>query len=341
MAKRRSGTSQSTRLTEILSHGQAACLRVVAESDQRHADNIESERREAKYLASCKAYFVLTPFGRRPEQGPASARQLADALNRLAKAVRAYPDAAARWQTIDHNDTWGNFSLARRDRPVSFGPPLPLTPDEKVADRASYDVAVALVEQLMDGTIAAGQLKAVIGDPAFKSVTEYVRILMEVLAGKMRHHPVCASGVGVGPDTEKETAASAYPMRAIAAEEVNRVTAEIAPTEPVTSRITLHVPIEYVLSDSDRSILLILNHAGRAMTYAEIARASTKKDIRPADAIPVSKSVIQERVPLLMKEGFIARPARANGTSERKGVAIINKGRMQISSEPLNQTPTA
>jgi hypothetical protein len=90
---------------------------------------------------------------------------------------------------------------------------------------------------------------------------------------------------------------------------------------------------EFVPLPEDVSILTVLAHAKRAMTYAEIVRASVNlaNESRKSGErkyIPVSDSVLRDRVPLLLDLGFVTRPLRRDGSpTQRKGIGITQKGR--------------
>jgi hypothetical protein len=82
-----------------------------------------------------------------------------------------------------------------------------------------------------------------------------------------------------------------------------------------------------VLSTEDCHVLTILEQAGRAMTYREIAAESVRINGRDRSAMPrLSDSTIRSRVRELIGLGLIARP---EGT-QKKGVGITDKGRSTL-----------
>jgi hypothetical protein len=79
----------------------------------------------------------------------------------------------------------------------------------------------------------------------------------------------------------------------------------------------------------------------QALTFAEIVR-NTAKLVRKkrtagedTELISTSETVLAQRVPLLLKDGFVARPLGRNGMpTKRKGIGITPKGR-ELLKKPL------
>jgi hypothetical protein len=92
-----------------------------------------------------------------------------------------------------------------------------------------------------------------------------------------------------------------------------------------------------VLSDADRSILFVLREESRALKHTDIVRraaelARDKATYRAAGFISLSETVLEERIPILLEAGLVARPLGRNGKpSKRKGVGITPEGRARLS----------
>jgi hypothetical protein len=100
----------------------------------------------------------------------------------------------------------------------------------------------------------------------------------------------------------------------------------------------------FVLLPEDISILAVLYHAQRAMTYPQIARKSVTVSSecrkRGDDSlIPVSASVLRVRVPILLEQQLVTRPPDKSGKpTQRKGIGITPQGRELLATVLPNTT---
>jgi len=96
--------------------------------------------------------------------------------------------------------------------------------------------------------------------------------------------------------------------------------------------------VDFIPLPADVSALAVLDNDGRAMTYAEIVRASVKlacehRRAGERNLITLSESVLHERVPVLLKNGLVERPQDRNGRpTQRKGIGITPQGRHLLNS---------
>ena len=86
-----------------------------------------------------------------------------------------------------------------------------------------------------------------------------------------------------------------------------------------------------ILTPADRSILKALAVHGGALKQHEIVRevaSLCRRGDRAAGLVPVSQTVVEQRLPVLLGHGYIAPPLNAPGKSaRRKGVGITEAGR--------------
>jgi hypothetical protein len=91
-------------------------------------------------------------------------------------------------------------------------------------------------------------------------------------------------------------------------------------------------PAAFVPTPADLTILTVLDGAGgRALKQDEIIREANKLTRgagRRPGLVPVSDTLLRERLPLLIDGGYVARPANPGGKpAARKGVGITDAGR--------------
>jgi hypothetical protein len=121
--------------------------------------------------------------------------------------------------------------------------------------------------------------------------------------------------------------------------------AKADPTPVVVERVSLEVfddlgrlmrpPVPAAtLTDTDRSILIVLNACGKPLSYARIANESvamerqdrTKQPEERSGVRRLSDSAIRARVRVLLWLGYVGRPAE----TKKKGVAITEAGRQAL-----------
>jgi len=93
-----------------------------------------------------------------------------------------------------------------------------------------------------------------------------------------------------------------------------------------------------VLTAEDRTILTVLDGAGRALIYPRILHRAAQlfRDVGPAAARAagfesLSETKLKERVPILERGGLVERPLGPKGMrTRRKGVAITDAGKARL-----------
>jgi hypothetical protein len=98
-----------------------------------------------------------------------------------------------------------------------------------------------------------------------------------------------------------------------------------------------------VLTSEDKTILVVLSEAGRALLYSEIVRESAKLvrekggiSARKSGLVTLSETKVGERAPILETQGLVSRPLGPQGNpTHRKGIGITDKGRawLEINSK--------
>jgi hypothetical protein len=101
------------------------------------------------------------------------------------------------------------------------------------------------------------------------------------------------------------------------------------------------VPVTFVPTKADLTILTVLAKVGgRALENSELIAEGIKLTRRPdrrPDLDPVSETILRERLRLLIKGGYVARPLNAEGKpTRRKGVGITDPGRELLKAAGLN-----
>jgi hypothetical protein len=111
--------------------------------------------------------------------------------------------------------------------------------------------------------------------------------------------------------------------------------------EPAAEKPESHPSPSAVLTNEDKTILVVLFKAGRSLRYFEICQESAKlvrnksgnSATKASGFVSLSESTIRQRVLVLGNQNLVARPPGANGKlTKRKGVGITKQGRTLVTN---------